>query len=263
MDDFRAACFTALGLLVGLDRDLVAIVRLSLTVSLSAVVLATVLGLPLGAAVAVWRFPGQAVVGILLNAMMGLRSSLWTRPRSPRHVSARKRSPGPQPVVPSPAAEGCRRACVLRTPRRASCYCPCATMLATVTWARHTPVSPSQLKSSPQLSKTGHHRPSREGTIETSPSLMLTGLSRPRYGAPRRQAEAGAAASAPCEGWPPACGQGAGRKWLLDFLYVQQLRRVGTRGREEVLGSEHKYILGWSGIPSHSHTVYCRPAKTH
>jgi hypothetical protein len=49
--------------------------------------------------------------------------------------------------------------------------------------------------------------------------------------------------------------QEAGRKWLLDFLYVQQLRRVGTRGREEVLGSEHKYVLGWSGIPSHSHIV--------
>ena len=65
MDDFRAAFYTALGLLIGLDRDLVAIVRLSLTVSLSAVGLATVLGLPLGAAVAVWRFPGQALVRIL------------------------------------------------------------------------------------------------------------------------------------------------------------------------------------------------------
>jgi tungstate transport system permease protein len=72
VDDFRAAFFTALGLLVSLDRDLVAIVCLSLSVSLSAVGLATVLGLPLGAAVAVWRFPGQAVVGIVLNAMMGL-----------------------------------------------------------------------------------------------------------------------------------------------------------------------------------------------
>ena len=72
MGDFRAAFFTALGLLVSLDADLVAIVRLSLTVSLSAVGLATVLGLPLGAAVAVWRFPGQAMVRILLNALMGL-----------------------------------------------------------------------------------------------------------------------------------------------------------------------------------------------
>ena len=72
MDNFRTAFFTAIGLLVGLDRDLVAIVCLSLSVSLSAVGLATLLGLPLGAAVAVWRFPGQAMVRILLNALMGL-----------------------------------------------------------------------------------------------------------------------------------------------------------------------------------------------
>ena len=72
MDEFRAAFYTAIGLLVSLDRDLVAIVSLSLQVSLAAVCLATVLGLPLGAAVAVWRFPGRAVVVVLLNAMMGL-----------------------------------------------------------------------------------------------------------------------------------------------------------------------------------------------
>jgi len=72
MDDFRAAFFTALGLLIGLDRDLITIVCLSVSVSLLAVSLATVLGLPLGAAVAVWRFPGQALVRIVLNALMGL-----------------------------------------------------------------------------------------------------------------------------------------------------------------------------------------------
>src|SRR5215467_1998398 len=62
MDDFRAAFFTALGLLIGFDRDLVTIICLSVSVSLLAVGFATVLGLPLGAAVAVWRFPGQAMV---------------------------------------------------------------------------------------------------------------------------------------------------------------------------------------------------------
>ncbi len=72
MDDFRAAFLTALSLVIGLDGDLVAIVRLSLAVSLSAVALATVLGLPFGAAVAVWRFPGRAIVSILLNGLMGL-----------------------------------------------------------------------------------------------------------------------------------------------------------------------------------------------
>jgi tungstate transport system permease protein len=72
MDDFAAAVSTALALIVGLNPDLLAIVSLSLMVSLAAVILATVCGLPLGAAVAVWRFPGRGLVGALLNAMMGL-----------------------------------------------------------------------------------------------------------------------------------------------------------------------------------------------
>ena len=48
------------------------IVALSLQVSLSAVALATVLGLPLGAAVAIGRFPGRHALVVLLNALMGL-----------------------------------------------------------------------------------------------------------------------------------------------------------------------------------------------
>jgi tungstate transport system permease protein len=72
MDDFTAAFATAMALIVGLDRDLMAIVSLSLMVSVAAVSLATVSGLPLGAAVAVLRFPGRGLAGALLNAMMGL-----------------------------------------------------------------------------------------------------------------------------------------------------------------------------------------------
>jgi tungstate transport system permease protein len=72
MDEFRAAPWTALALILTLDSDLVAIVVLSLAVSLSAVALASVMGLPIGAAVAVWRFPGRAALVALLNAMMGL-----------------------------------------------------------------------------------------------------------------------------------------------------------------------------------------------
>jgi tungstate transport system permease protein len=72
MEDFTAAFATALTLIIDFDRDLVAIVSLSLLVSLAAVTLATVCGLPLGAAVAVCRFPGRNLVGALLNAMMGL-----------------------------------------------------------------------------------------------------------------------------------------------------------------------------------------------
>ena len=48
------------------------IVALSLQVSLSAVGLATLAGLPLGAAIAVGRFPGRPAVIVLLNALMGL-----------------------------------------------------------------------------------------------------------------------------------------------------------------------------------------------
>jgi tungstate transport system permease protein len=72
MDEFGAAFSKAVRLIVSLDSDLVEIIGLSLMVSLSAVGLASVIGLPLGAAVAVWRFPGRRAVAIILNAMMGL-----------------------------------------------------------------------------------------------------------------------------------------------------------------------------------------------
>jgi len=48
------------------------IVALSLQVSLSAVLFATMLALPLGAAIAVARFPGRHAAIVLLNALMGL-----------------------------------------------------------------------------------------------------------------------------------------------------------------------------------------------
>ena len=66
------ALTAALGLLTGLDSKLVEIVLLSLRVSLSAVATAALLGLPLGAAIAVSRFPGRQTVIVVLNALMGL-----------------------------------------------------------------------------------------------------------------------------------------------------------------------------------------------
>jgi tungstate transport system permease protein len=54
------------------DPRLWQIVGLSLAVSLTAVAVATVLGLPLGAALAVARFPGRKSIIVLLNAFMGL-----------------------------------------------------------------------------------------------------------------------------------------------------------------------------------------------
>ncbi len=66
------ALSAALALLIGLDSKLVEIVLLSLRVSLSAVAIAALLGLPLGAAIAVGRFRGRQAVIVLLNALMGL-----------------------------------------------------------------------------------------------------------------------------------------------------------------------------------------------
>lgn len=72
MDDFSAAFATAVRLIASLDAELAEIVVLSLRVSLTAVALAALIGLPLGAAVALLRFPGQRALSILLNALMGL-----------------------------------------------------------------------------------------------------------------------------------------------------------------------------------------------
>ena len=54
------------------DATLFAIVRLSLAVSLSAVAIAVVVGLPLGAILALTRFPGRSAVIVILNGFMGL-----------------------------------------------------------------------------------------------------------------------------------------------------------------------------------------------
>lgn len=63
---------SAISLLVTTDANLLAIVRLSLAVSLSAVALAALIGFPLGALVALSRFPGRNAVIVLMNALMGL-----------------------------------------------------------------------------------------------------------------------------------------------------------------------------------------------
>jgi tungstate transport system permease protein len=72
MNEFSNAFRTALQLLVEMDPGLVEIVLLSLRVSLSAVILAAVFALPLGAFVALTQFPGRRSIVILMNAMMSL-----------------------------------------------------------------------------------------------------------------------------------------------------------------------------------------------
>jgi tungstate transport system permease protein len=63
---------SALQLVLTADPALMAIVGLSLTVSLAAVGLAALIGLPAGAIVALLRFPGREVTIVALNALMGL-----------------------------------------------------------------------------------------------------------------------------------------------------------------------------------------------
>jgi tungstate transport system permease protein len=64
--------FSAWQLILNGDPALFEIVRLSLAVSLSAVALAALVGMPLGALLALTRFPGRSVFVVVLNALMGL-----------------------------------------------------------------------------------------------------------------------------------------------------------------------------------------------
>jgi tungstate transport system permease protein len=63
---------TAYQLIVSGDPVLFGIIALSLRVTLSAVAIACLIGLPLGALLALTRFPGRAVAVVFFNAMMGL-----------------------------------------------------------------------------------------------------------------------------------------------------------------------------------------------
>jgi len=72
MTDFSDALAAALGLVLGLDRSLTEIVALSLRVSLSAVAIAALIGLPVGAAIALFRFRGRFFLVVVINALMGM-----------------------------------------------------------------------------------------------------------------------------------------------------------------------------------------------
>ncbi|WP_291296262.1 ABC transporter permease [Elioraea sp.] len=72
MQDLASAFATALALIAAGDRSVAQIVLLSLRVSLTALMVAALVGLPLGALLAVTRFPGRRVIVVVLNALMGL-----------------------------------------------------------------------------------------------------------------------------------------------------------------------------------------------
>jgi len=62
----------AIDLILSGDTTLLAIVRLSLLVTLSATLLAALIGMPIGALVALTRFPGRTFLVVALNGLMGL-----------------------------------------------------------------------------------------------------------------------------------------------------------------------------------------------
>ncbi|WP_298932441.1 ABC transporter permease [uncultured Ruegeria sp.] len=72
MQDFASEFSNALSLIFEGDSELWAIVLLSLRVSMFAVLIAAIIGMPVGAALAVARFPGRRVMIVLMNALMGL-----------------------------------------------------------------------------------------------------------------------------------------------------------------------------------------------
>ncbi|APV48821.1 ABC transporter permease [Betaproteobacteria bacterium GR16-43] len=74
MNDIGASLALALRLITGGDPSLWHVVLLSLEVSLAAAALACLLGLPLGALVAVERFPGRRAAIVTLNALLALPS---------------------------------------------------------------------------------------------------------------------------------------------------------------------------------------------
>jgi len=72
MISFSQVFSEVVDLLAGPDPDLVEIVLLSLKVSLTATLLACLIGLPLGAVLGMHRFPGKSIVTILVNTLMGM-----------------------------------------------------------------------------------------------------------------------------------------------------------------------------------------------
>ncbi len=72
MESFSEAFASALQLILSADPTLWGIVGLSLQVSITAVFFAALIGIPLGALLAIKKFWGRPVLIVLVNALMGL-----------------------------------------------------------------------------------------------------------------------------------------------------------------------------------------------
>jgi tungstate transport system permease protein len=72
MNEITGAFADALGRLLAGDDELLEIIGLSMRVSLSAAALATLIGVPAGATLAMGRFPGRRPLVVIVNSLMGL-----------------------------------------------------------------------------------------------------------------------------------------------------------------------------------------------
>ena len=72
MNDIVEGMLSAFRLIISLDADLVEIILLSLQVTLTAVIIASIIGMPMGAWLAVNRFRLRRLTIAVLNALMGL-----------------------------------------------------------------------------------------------------------------------------------------------------------------------------------------------
>jgi len=72
MQNFTESFRLAFDMVISMDADLLEIIGLSLRVSTAAVVIAALVGLPLGAFLATARFSGRNAAVVLLNSLMGL-----------------------------------------------------------------------------------------------------------------------------------------------------------------------------------------------
>jgi len=72
MNSFSDALHRAFSLLLQWDEGLWTIIGLSLQVSLSALVIAVVVGLPLAIALTVYRFPGDRIIRVIVDTLMAL-----------------------------------------------------------------------------------------------------------------------------------------------------------------------------------------------
>jgi len=72
MNDFARAIVAAFALIGEADPELLGIVALSVRVSLTASIIALLIGAPFGALLAITRFRGRQVIIVLTNALLGL-----------------------------------------------------------------------------------------------------------------------------------------------------------------------------------------------